>query len=366
MPTQASLWATLEERTGRPLSPEVRRLLECLGAVNRWQRAASAGDRDALVRAGVQLVRALEESGLLRSETLAVEVDSPAGRSDGRWELWRALRWRVLADNDDDRRWSPFEATHVYDFMATPALHAQRIELSFDARLSLGAVLGTLRRLWPRMREAGWLQQTHPLGARKLALVEFVCLKTAPDTDWREMLATWNDRHAKWAFRSVRGFQGEFRRAEKSLTGECFGLEWFYRLQARPESRGQLSWEQTTAMLSDDATAEERRLAARLFAPLRAGAQQLTVAFVPWIRWAQGRAAAGLSVEGIADELREHLPEQRPVILESGDQEDPRETALRIVRGLLESGLAELPQPGPGNSRVDYPGAPTVVRRTKA
>ena len=159
---------------------------------------------------------ALRESGLVRSESLPVEVESPSGRSDGRWELWRKLRSRTTAGTD--AQWSPFTVTRVYDFTTNSAVYAQRVEVSFDARLSLRGVVGTLRRLWPRLRQADWLRQTHPLGARKLALVEFVCLKMAPDTGWREMLAAWNARHPKWPYHSVRAFQGEFRRAEKSLT----------------------------------------------------------------------------------------------------------------------------------------------------
>ena len=223
----------------------------------RWRRSSSASDRDSLLGAAVTVVRALRESELLRGEARAIEPEQPAGCSDGRWELWRALRARATAE--DDQRWGAFTVARVYDFMATPALQSQRIEVSFDARLSLGSVVGTLRRLWPRMRKASWLCQTHPLGARKLALLAFVCLEMAPDSDWRMMQALWNERYPQWAMRSVRGFHSEFRRAEKSLTGEESGLEWFYSLQARPQSRRPLSLRQIMAMRSDGPTLQHDR-----------------------------------------------------------------------------------------------------------
>ncbi len=358
MPTERSLWEALGKRTCRPLPAEARRCLESLGTVARWRRSGSASDRDSLLGAAVTVVRALRESELLRGEARAIEPEQPAGRSDGRWELWRALRARATAE--DDQRWGAFTVARVYDFMATPALQSQRIEVSFDARLSLGSVVGTLRRLWPRMRKAGWLCQSHPLGARKLALLAFVCLEMAPDSDWRVMQALWNERYPQWAMRSVRGFHSEFRRAEKSLTGEESGLEWFYRLQARPQSRGPLTFRQIMAMRSDGSNEEGRRFAARELAALQAGAREATLAFAPRVRWAHDLAAAGLCVEQIADRLLESLPEQLPVVLESGEEQDPRDTAIEYIRGLLSLDLTQLPEPGLGESRIDYSGVKGV------
>ena len=356
--TETSLWEALEKRTRQPVPVEARRFLASLGTVACWRRASSASDRDSLLGAAVAVVRALRESNLLHGEALPIEPEQPAGRADGRWQLWRALRAR--ATGEEDHRWSAFTVARVYDFTGTPALQSQRIEVSFDARLSLGSVVGTLRRLWPRMREAEWLRQTHPLGARKLALLEFVCLEMAPDSDWRTIQTLWNERYPQWAIRSVRGFQSEFRRAEASLTGEEFGLEWFYRLPARPESRGPLTFRQVMTMCGSGPRDEDRRFAARELAALHAGAREASMAFAPRVRWAQELAAAGLSVEEIADRLLEPLPEQLPVVLESGEEQDPRDTATAYVRALLELDLAQLPEPGPGKSRIDYPGVKRV------
>ena len=106
------------------------------------------------------------------------------------------------------------------------------------------------------------------------------------------------------------------------------------------------------AMRAVGAKDEDRRLAARLLAPVLAGARNVALGLAPRIRWAQD-LAAGLSPEEIADELLGQLPEQLPVIAESGEEESPREMALKIVRGLLDR---DVPEPGPGGSRVDYPG----------
>lgn len=350
MPTATSLWTTLEERTGQPLPGEVRRCLECLGTVARWQKITAEQDREKLLRAAVRLVQALRESGLLRAEGLQVEVESPSGRRDGRWELWRKLR--ACAGVAPDGQWSPFTLTRIYDFTADPALHAQRVEVSFDARLSLGSVVANLRRLWPGLRRAGWLRQSHPLGARSLALVEFVCTEMEPDTTWRAMLAAWNERYPLWRYRDARSFEKAFRRAEGSLAGEPYGLEWFYRLQARPEVRGEPTVRQAMAMLSGAATEEDRRYLRRLDAPFAAGASDPSLAFGARIRWAHERAAGGLSAEQIADELLEQLAEA------FGEEppESRRQVALKHVRGLLEQDPTCWPTPGPepGETRVEY------------
>lgn len=334
------------------MPPEVRRFLERAGVVAAWQRAAAATNgRERSVRVALRLIAALSEFGALHLDRPLVELQSPSGRRDGRWELWQKLRCQAGAVADP--QWSPFTATRVYDFTAEPALQAQRVELSFDARLSLGSVVGTLRRLWPRLREAGWVRQSHPLGARKLALVEFVCAEMAPDTSWRVILTAWNERYRRWPYRSVRGFEGDFHRAEESLTGERYGLEWFYRLQARPEVRGSPTWSQAMAMSAAEAKDGDRRYARRLFAPLAASSQRIALIWASRIRWAQERAAAGLSEKEIADELVEQLPPT----FQYGGEEGHEGTALDLAHTLLGLDPGIWPAPEPGDSRVEYPPA---------
>ena len=174
------------------------------------------------------------------------------------------------------------------------------------------------------------------------------------------MLALWNARYPQWTMRSVRGFQGEFRRAEASLTGQAFGLEWFYRLQARPESRESLSWRETTAMLSRGPTDKDRRFAARELAAVQAAAREASLSFAPRVAGHRTLRRPASLREQIADELLESLPDQLPGLSESGEELDPRETAIEYVRWLVGLDLAQLPERGPGETRIDYPGVRRV------
>lgn len=69
--------------------------------------------------------------------------------------------------------------------------------------------------------------------SRAVAYIRHVCLDTPPDTPWRQLMASWNDRYPEWAHRDVRTFRSAFTRAEVQLTGERYGLEWFYSTAAR-------------------------------------------------------------------------------------------------------------------------------------
>jgi hypothetical protein len=285
-----------------------------------------------------------------RTDTVLVEVESGRGGPDGRWDLWRKLRGRAQGDPDHD--WSPFTVTQVHDLTVHPALRGRRVEVSFDARLSLAAVVGNLRRLWPKLRAAGWVSQTHRLGARKLALLEFVSLEMAPDTPWRTMLEGWNERHPRWRYRRVEAFEREVRRAEESLTGEAHGLEWFYRLGARLEVCGEPTVAEAMSLLGPTATDKDRRRAARQMAPVFLDIGSIIDNLTPWVRWAHERAAAGLSEAEIATELLAQTPEE---FWSEAPNRD--EAALEAVRAALAQDPSAWPEPAPGEARVEF--APT-------
>ena len=80
---------------------------------------------------------------------------------------------------------------------------------------------------------SGWTRGTRPLEKRALALVRFVCLGTPAGSTWRERRGAWNKAHPAWNYPEVRAFERDFRRAERQLSGQRYGLEWFYEPGAR-------------------------------------------------------------------------------------------------------------------------------------
>jgi len=236
---EQELWSALEERLGRPVSEPERRFLWMTGLVKGWQQEA---DRWRLVETKAfntmaATLSALERSGLVpRQEVLPLSDDddppAPAGRRDGRWALWRDLRRRSGAPNDD---WHPLRVALVVD-NTNPVLQSTRVELSFDSRLSQGALIGEIRRLWPRLRAAHWVKAARVLGARAEALLRFVCLEGQPDTPWEKMIEGWNAKYPEWQHGGPQArwaFSKEVRRHEEQLTGRKYGLEWFYNTDAR-------------------------------------------------------------------------------------------------------------------------------------
>lgn len=227
MPT---FWDMLEQRLGRPLSDQTRRYLQLRGADRHW-KSAPAPERERIVRGAVAVIEDLQAAGFVTAEIMADADPEPRpGATDPRWSLWRDLRAAGGAAAD----WQPFQLRRVFDVSTdNPALLADRVEVSFDHRLSRRAVVAALEKAWPRLSEAGWIRATRTMEARAAALVRFVCLENPPGTPWRTLMAYWNSRYPRWSHKSPRDFESRFRRAEQQLTGYSRGLEWFYSLEAR-------------------------------------------------------------------------------------------------------------------------------------
>jgi hypothetical protein len=169
-------------------------------------------------------------------------------------------RWQLLRDLDADFRtasaeaidaWEPLHVTGQFiDPNREPP--AQRLVISFDHRLSKRALIAIIHRQWSSWRRAGWVRQTHPLGALKLALINHVCRVCEPGATWDERLDLWNDAHLQWRYPDRRPFQSAFRSAEESLTGERGGLEWFHDPIAR------LPFDELIAAAKHDRAAKRR------------------------------------------------------------------------------------------------------------
>ncbi|MEE8421509.1 MAG: hypothetical protein V3S31_01890 [Dehalococcoidia bacterium] len=164
---------------------------------------------------------------------------TPAG--DGRWrliaELSEASQRATGTPPAEQRPWAPItiERRAVLDFdteQISP-LRAGRVTISFDDRLSLRALVDELRRLWPELRDRGYVRRTRPLGERTIALLRFVSLRGEPDTPWRARREAWNESCREgWRLKDVRAFTTAFHRGEFQLTGVRQGLAPYYERAA--------------------------------------------------------------------------------------------------------------------------------------
>ncbi len=223
------LWRELEQRLGHPVPPEIRTFLSLEGGLAAYRDAEEPDKKRAIVEAMVDTVRHLWQSGASTigyGEPIELVPDD-----DARWRLLIELddEYRAAGAGDEEfrRSWRPLLAARggpdqVYPFPAS------WVSLRFDHRLSQLAVIAGIRRLWPLLRERGWIRATRPLDERNLDLLRFVCLETEPENTWRQRLAAWNAAHPDRAYPDVRRFQTAFRRAEENLTDRRYGLVWFY------------------------------------------------------------------------------------------------------------------------------------------
>ena len=63
----------------------------------------------------------------------------------------------------------------------------------------------------------------------------------------------WNAANPQWIYQNHRSLYSDFKRGEKSLTGNAFGLEWFY------DSTTRMTFEELgTAAMSGDRSANSR------------------------------------------------------------------------------------------------------------
>lgn len=226
------LWQAVEERLRARVPAEARRFYQLEGWFGDYDLDDPAHRRE-VVNSLVRSVRHLRNAGLIGS---APDALAPPVASDGRWRLLRDLNGayhRMAPEAPGDRRdWFPVS-------VSGPALNldtrppTSEIILRFDNRVSRRTLIGALRRSWPELIGRGWLRRTRPLGDRALALIRFVCLETPPGTTWRSRLEAWDTVHPHWAYRRVRALERGFRRAEQQLTGEPFGLQWFYEPASR-------------------------------------------------------------------------------------------------------------------------------------
>lgn len=338
----STLWEHLEESSGKPVPLKVRDFLRRRGLDETvWAQAAN-NKRAQLAEQATIMLTDLRDSGLFGNETESdTDPEARPGVTDPRWALWRDLR----AGSDQPEGWQPLTATRVLDGSTRAGLSSDRVEVSFDCRMSQAAVLSSLRKLWPRIISAGWVRPTKTVETRAAVIVRFVCLEQPPGTSWRDMMGAWNATHPTWAHADVRDFERRFRRAEKQLTGHDHGLKWFYDPQARPEAWAHLTLGELEQM-------EERGY--RRPAPLEERARQLSGPVVYGITLRLGRFAAhaqrlageGLTARQIHKRMLQESDDWRAFAADSTDD--------RLLRFIDKSLLnRQSPDLGPGPWRFD-------------
>lgn len=232
MPTAAMLWQEAEKKLGFPVPSTVRSFCRRQGWVDMYLEAEEWEAKADTVEFLVQIIRNLKVAGVIGEASYRV---SPAPASDGRWALLQELNATyhdAQPEAPGSGEWDPIEVSRVVLSLDTYPPSTQVI-LRFDSRLSLQGLTNQLRRLWPDLIRRGWTRRTRPLEKRALALVRFVCLGTPAGSTWRERRGAWNKAHPAWNYPDVRAFERDFRRAERQLSGQRYGLEWFYEPGAR-------------------------------------------------------------------------------------------------------------------------------------
>ncbi len=226
---ESEFWSAVGRELGRPLPREIQEFLYLEGRIDTYRAAPDEAKRLELARQAAHTVRHLWSSGVtyLGRE----EVLEPRSIDDPRWQLLADLDQEyesVGADTAAVRStWRPLWVVQRSPKRDYP-FPSVRVVVDFDYRLSLSAIMGSLRELWPVMRQRGWVHATRPIDEGNLALVRFVCLETPPGSTWQMRLATWNSAHPERPFPDERRFQAAFRRAEVQLTEKRGGLAWFY------------------------------------------------------------------------------------------------------------------------------------------
>jgi len=337
---ESELWDELEERLGEPIPESVRQVFADSGLVTFYRKPEQ---REAALGRMLELAKSLRRHGLWRAarDTISeANPDAHAGQRDERWDLWRELQEAAGITT----KWAPFTVTRVLDETAGPALPSERVEISFDARMPRSVLLGRIRAIWPRLAKEHWIRGTRRPEARAVAYVRHVCLENPPDTPWRQLMTSWNAAHPQWKHRDVRAFRSAFSRAERQLTGEPYGLEWFYSSAARNE---ELRWR----LFDEDELAgnnTELRWAQRYLQHQPGQLEQEAAWMVKMGRFqrrAQELAAQGRTPEEISATLAGEDPEWK--------ESTRHQPGSALVEGLLSKDwMGRLPSPDLGEWKV--------------
>ena len=71
---------------------------------------------------------------------------------------------------------------------------------------------------------------SRPVKLKATKLIRLICLELPPGTNWVQRLTAWNRRYGRkhGRYDDIFPFQRDFRRAERQVTGERYGLEYLY------------------------------------------------------------------------------------------------------------------------------------------
>lgn len=207
------------------------------------------GDPDLQEVIGQEIARAIMEHrqhwGIGQSAARSsLSVEEPVNDKP-QWGLLADIyeeEWRInVPDKAQPFPWKPVTASWTNWVFGDSAARPAEVTLRFDHRISQRSLVAQIRAIWPRLLKGGFVRQTRPLKLKAVALVRLICLEMPPGTTWEKRLAVWNRRHGRkqddqgrpWKYGGVYPFQRDFRRAERQLTGEAYGLEYLYNPIAR-------------------------------------------------------------------------------------------------------------------------------------
>lgn len=221
---ERDLWAAVARELGSEIDERERRLGDVQEQVDEFIEHPEL-QQDLLGQLSKEIARAI-----LRHRRDWGDPQATTG--DAYWELLRDLdRAELELDGHPGiYAWEPFEVSLAlgWSTWVESATRAQpRVSLTFDHRMSQRELMRQVRRIWPLLLKYDWIRQTRPLGDRAIALVRLVCLESADAVTWLERMRSWNEQHPENPYDDVRNLHRDFRRAEKQLTGDEYGLERF-------------------------------------------------------------------------------------------------------------------------------------------
>jgi hypothetical protein len=334
MPTEdhARIWQQVERAAGVAVPQVLRAAIEDDEGpqwVSAVADAVEREDREEAFAFLVKYVRVFAKHGVFATPVEREQI--PASDDSARIRLLNDLETLLYGG-------PAYEPMSAYRLDFDPLTHEQRrnrVTVEFDARLSLRAVMGQLRELWPLLRKRRWVRYTKDLGDRKVELVRFVC-ETMPDATWRERFGAWQSARPEWPYPSAQAFASDFHRAEQSLTGYHYGLDSLYDALAKlPDAELQAR--------ADAGNRKADEILMRRFArSLHVGTSLETA---EWVRRGDPmRSIPGYTDEDLPMQMEYIPPEAEQHGITSGDIEGGWEGWLPLRTHPLAAGQAEPPR----------------------
>ena len=234
---KGELWAAVDALLDPPSNPRERRLENVLEREGEY-----AGDDDLVQSVAMEIAQAIERHRkdwpIDTSPTRAEDVVSDVAY----WRLVQDLNSIQQAQEQPSTppyQWQPVTSSWTSWPLSDDVANQARVTLEFDHRFSQRSLVAQIRAMWPVFVKCGYVRQTRPLLPKAIALIRLICIELPPGKTWADRMKAWNKKHGRreGRYSDIYPFQRDFRRAERQLSGEPYGLEYFYNVAANLSPR---------------------------------------------------------------------------------------------------------------------------------